>query len=492
MTHDPTIEQGEAIDLFYAGNHLVVEAGAGTGKTSTLVMMAEQAPFRHGQYIAFNKAIVQEADRKLPASCRANTAHSLAFQAVGRRYAGRLQSSRQPAARVARALGIDRVKIQVGDQPGYLAAGYLAGLVNRAIAAFCNSADQVPSVAHVPYIEGIDLPDDQGRRTFANNNAVARMLAPALIKAWDDLCQPSGALRYTHDCYLKQWQLGDPRITADYLLFDEAQDASPVMLDIVRQQADHGVQLVYVGDTQQQIYAWRGAVNALASLDHAEKVWLTQSFRFGPAIADVANMCLGHLNAELVIRGLDSIRSTVEAWENPRAVLCRTNAEAFGRFVTELQIGRHPYLVGEGKQVAQFARAVIDLKQKGFTSHPELACFASWAEVMNYVDSDPQGSELVPMVKLVDRFGAEEIVRVLTNPRPERDCDSVVSTAHQSKGREWPTVALAGDFPEATLDRPLTDEDWRLLYVSVTRAQHVLDIEAVDAISPARPSRTSA
>jgi len=35
------------------------------------------------------------------------------------------------------------------------------------------------------------------------------------------------------------WELDAPRVAADYLMFDEAQDASPVMLSIVQQQAQH-------------------------------------------------------------------------------------------------------------------------------------------------------------------------------------------------------------------------------------------------------------
>ena len=47
-------------------------------------------------------------------------------------------------------------------------------------------------------------------------------------------------------------------------------------------------QVIYVGDAHQQIYAWRGAVNAMQQLPMPESR-LTTSFRFGEEIADVAN-----------------------------------------------------------------------------------------------------------------------------------------------------------------------------------------------------------
>merc|ERR1719402_1038079 len=50
-----------------------------------------------------------------------------------------------------------------------------------------------------------------------------------------------------------------------------------------------------VGDPNQQIYTFRGAVNALESVAPTHTYFLTQSFRFGPEIAYVANCCLEHL-----------------------------------------------------------------------------------------------------------------------------------------------------------------------------------------------------
>lgn len=48
MSFAPTPEQLEAIRLFSTGASLAIEAGAGTGKTSTLKLMAESAPTRRG------------------------------------------------------------------------------------------------------------------------------------------------------------------------------------------------------------------------------------------------------------------------------------------------------------------------------------------------------------------------------------------------------------------------------------------------------------
>lgn len=492
-TFQTTPEQDEAVGLFLSGEHVVIKAGAGTGKTTTLRVLSQQARGRRGQYMAFNRAIVDEAARKMPAWVSCKTAHGLAMGAVGRQFAHRLRSRRLPSAQVAKLLGISQpVKVTIGQQSKMLAPGYLAGLVMRSIAVFCNSDDPSPTRRHIPYIEGIDMPAVDGRRTYANNDAVAAAIEPALAKAWADLTSVNGELRYTHDCYLKLWQLSDPVINADFVLFDEAQDASPVMASIVAQQADRA-QLVYVGDSEQAIYGWRGAVDALGQIQGAQTSFLTRSFRFGPAVADVANGILERIpGAEMRLVGHDPIDSqVVEYAADPDAVLCRGNAETMSRYLGALKEGLRPYLVGEGRELVSFAKAVTQLQVEGWTPHPELSIFTTWGQVQDYVDQDPQGSELALLVRLVDEYGADTIVEALEHQAPEDRCDFTISTAHKAKGREWDTVTLAGDFPEPDEDDEVSAEELRLLYVAVTRARQVLDIGGVGSLADYLPEPTS-
>src|SRR5690349_7433369 len=115
-TYDPTPEQDEALALFATGESLVIEAGAGTGKTSTLRLLSESAPERQGIYLAFNHSIVDEAKRKMPANVSAFTAHSVAFRAVGKPHAHRLNSNRMRSSDVARMLRLDPIYVMFGTE----------------------------------------------------------------------------------------------------------------------------------------------------------------------------------------------------------------------------------------------------------------------------------------------------------------------------------------------------------------------------------------
>lgn len=472
----PTDEQQAAIDLFVTGENLAIEAGAGTGKTSTLVLMAEEVSDR-GQYIAYNTAIVKDSARRFPAEVQANTAHSLAFRAVGKRFAHRLNGPRMFGDQIARALGIDRIALEVDGSRVVLSENRLGSYVMGAVRRFCNSADPEPTERHAPYIEGIDLPAG-GFRTFENNRRVAREMLPYVRAAWHDLQRPDGRLRYEHGHYLKYWQLNDPKIHADYILFDEAQDANPVIAAIVGAQTH--AQLVWVGDSQQQIYSFTGAINALANVPADHRTFLTQSFRFGPAVAEVANEYLEMLAAPIRLRGLDSIDSRVEELAEPRAVLARTNAGAVMAVLMAQRDGRKCHLVGGAKDILGFTKAAQMLQAGQRTDHPDLFAFSSWGQVQEYVINDSEGADLRMRVKLIDDFGCDTILAALDESVPENRADLVASTAHKAKGREWDTVQIARDF---SVDGAVSDEELRLRYVACTRAKLVLDREGL--LSPA-------
>lgn len=464
-----TDEQLRAIELFKTGESLAIEAGAGTGKTSTLIELARAAGRgRNGQYVAFNKALVVEASEKFPMNVETNTAHSLAFRAYGRQFQHRLNSSaRMPGWQLAQRLGVSSMEVMTFDgKPKTLSAGYMASLVNRTVTKFCQSADESIEVRHTPFVEGLD--DESTMRVRWS------LVAPAHV-LWADLQKLEGWAPYKHEHYLKGWQLRDPRIKADFVLFDESQDANPVIAAIIAAQAGHA-QLVYVGDSQQEIYSWTGAINALAKVQVANRTYLTQSFRFGQVIADRANQVLNALDAPLRLTGNPAIESRLERLDSPKTILVRTNATGLGLLLGFQREGVKAHFIGGTAELVAFARGAAELMETGRTIHPDLVLFDSWNAVCEYV-KDEDGSDLRLNVKLVNDFGTEKIIGAIDQMPQEGRAEIVISTAHRSKGREWKSVKLANDFPQAADSDPA---DLRLLYVAITRAKEALDVTALD------------
>ncbi|MER6452148.1 UvrD-helicase domain-containing protein [Streptomyces sp900105245] len=478
--HTPTDEQVHAIDTFRDGHHLVLQAGAGTGKTSTLGMLAASTA-RRGRYLAFNKDIANDAASRFPRSVLCKTAHATAYAAVGYRFARRLNSPRRPAWRIGQALGI-RSPVRIGVHE--ISPKVQSQTVLSAVARFCQSADRLPAPHHVPMLRRLGAPDERAQ--------LAEAVMPFVEKAWKDLQNPEdGAVRFDHDHYLKLWALTEPKIEADFLLLDEAQDTNPVLEQVFAAQRGHA-QLVMVGDSAQAIYGWRGARDVMTGFD-ATHLTLTRSFRFGPLLAEQANQWLALTDAPIRLTGTDTIPTKVGLVTSPDAVLCRTNIGAMTEVMRQLGSGRRVALSRGGQTLSTLALAARDLKEGRRTGHPELVLFASWGELQDYAEHDPAGRDLQPFVELVDTHGPEAIIAAVDALIDETKAEVTVSTAHKAKGREWPKVRIADDFPPPPdsnqqddsgrpIPEPVSDTDARLAYVAVTRARRHLDLGGLEWI----------
>ncbi|UWM52098.1 UvrD-helicase domain-containing protein [Streptomyces carpaticus] len=493
---DPTPEQAEAIATYGDGLDMVMQAGAGCGKSSTLKLIAKSDPRRRMLYVAYNRSIAADAARSMPGNVVAKTGHGLAFNP---RHLPRLKQPRQTAHAAAEALGVKRILGILGTAPAIptdrgATLAMLPRIIMRValetVTRWCYSADREIRARHVPEYRGLTSP-------VAREQLLALVL-PVALAAWADLTDPAGVLRMQHDHYLKMWALSGPTLAADTVLLDEAQDTNDVLSHALMGQ-EHA-QRIAVGDSAQQIYAWRGARDALGRFRDglgAPELTLSQSFRFGPAIADTANVWLALIDAPLRLRGWDGAESTVGSVEDPDAVLCRTNAGAIAVVLDALAAGRRVALVGGGDDAKRLAWAAEALMQGRQTDHPELMAFTSWSQVREYAE-DEDGS-LRTLVRLIDAHGPQSIAAAADQLAPEETADLVVSTVHKAKGREWDTVTIHGDFLPPKPDRigrtVLPREEGRLAYVAVTRARRRLDDHAlawVHSLTESAPAEEAA
>ncbi len=129
------------------------------------------------------------------------------------------------------------------------------------------------------------------------------------------------------------------------------------MLGILLKQ--RSTQVIYVGDAHQQIYAWRGAVNAMQQLPLPESR-LTTSFRFGESIADIANHLLYGLNETIPLLGNPELNSKVVNKPHTKqrdAILCRTNARAMELLLSGLVHGDKVSLQADHNKLNRFVDA---------------------------------------------------------------------------------------------------------------------------------------
>ena len=464
----PSLEQDAIVAARRAdpAGSLRVLAFAGTGKTTALQLLAEADP-TPGLYLAYNKGAQLAARARFPAHVACRTVHSLAFRAM-RMVEQQHRLERRLAGRdVAELLAIPALD---GLRPSFW--GYCVIATVRSFTHDGTARGIGPE--HLP-------PLPRGADRAGPVLAWARQV-------WALMRDPAGAVPLEHDAYLKMWHLEGARLPdqAEVLYVDEAQDADPVTLAILRAQRRP---TVWVGDPWQSIYRFRGSVNAMRAIDAPQRP-LTRSWRFGEELARVARGILAHTSEPpaFALRGDPGIATVLGPVRPPCAVLCRTNA---GLFEAAVRGRDRVHMVGGVEPLARLVLGGWRLRLgEPVPEVPSLARFRGWDELVEEAE-EARDPELRFLVQVVGHHGralpalvADLRRRAVAHPGM---AERVLSTAHKAKGLEWARVRLGADFPGLdelhAADRDgvpqLTpeerDQELHLLYVAATRAMRQLE-----------------
>ncbi|WP_347956168.1 exonuclease domain-containing protein [Gordonia aichiensis] len=484
--HTPTKEQEYATELYLGGGDLKMTAVAGSGKSATLLAFArldeDRKPSRRIFNLTFTRAVAEEARTKFPHNTMSTNVHSLARKAMVDTAYGpllaKLGSELPPWSTTAEAILPRKVVVDLTGGPKLFSAYSVGRYALQAVNMFCRTLDARIGIEHMPDIPGVD-------RGSVAEQQLAEAALPAARRAWKHLLDPNSfAVGFQHDHYLKLYVDSRPTIgrPEDVLMFDEAQDANPIVQSLVAGQGH--LQRVYVGDSAQSIYAFTGAVDALRSMRADHTATLSQSFRFGDRIAEAANVFMDLLDNPVKVRGNPAVDDVVD-WtvRDVTAVLSRTNGGALAEVIAAQKTGRKAALVGDTKGALEFCDAARKLKTGQSPDGVKYAAFDRWSQLLEYVENQPDASDLATQTKLVEDHGVDTVEAALKSLVHPRRADTVVTTVHKAKGLEFDRVLIADDFylnddPDGSPMAPTPEEraeEQRLAYVAVTRAKSMLN-----------------
>jgi len=452
-----------------------IVAFAGTGKTTTLVKMAESNPHLKFLLIVYNKSVRIHAESQFPANVVCKTVHQMAWAKCGFMFNQKMTSNLK-----AKDILDSHLLTERGD--GESSLFRRSGQVLAALNNFLNSSDLEVDLDHVPTTWTIGRNDAE----LTLSNVDRQVILEDTRSIWRVMIDKDDkTIRMPHDGYLKLWQLRNPslqRVTNhDVLLLDEGQDMNPTMLDIFMNQS---VTRVIVGDPNQQIYMFRGAVNALGLVSPTHTYFLTQSFRFGPEIGFVANICLTNLKKEdtrTLVGGMkrDSYRGTNSSDnKNQVAFIGRSNLgifEKLNKLIFDEKLGKKIGLVGgvDSYNLDDY----LDIfylynnqkeKMKKYKNFKSYASFAAFAKNVGDV-------ELLSKISIIEKFKFKTpdiIAKIKTVCVSDlKHADIALSTIHKAKGLEFDTVVLLNDFNDQISVDKWPEDEKNLLYVAITRAK---------------------
>lgn len=466
----------QQIEVSNITSDAVINSVAGSGKTTALIELCKNNRDKNILYIAYNRTVREHAVLKMReaglSNVRVETAHSLAYSYIVRGNWYRV-SQNFNVKEVYDALNLSGKDMEFSD----------AKIIKELFDTFCNITD----AEYIKYLKE----NYKKYISFVNQ----------LYWAMD-----SGKIPISHDFYLKKFQMSNPKLEYDFILFDEGQDASPVMLDIVEKQ---DCTKVVVGDSSQQIYSWRHAVDSLQSLDY-KKYYLDKSFRFGKNIAEVANEILNYRDKALKLGNKEFKSVRVIGTDVPNnsggsyAKLSRSNIRLLREAIEIVyESNKTIYIQGDINSYlySQDGVSLYDVLNLYLDKHENIRNYIvksmkSISELKEYCE-DTGDRQVRTMVILVEEFGAR-LFRMIKDLRnrivtDEEESDVILSTVHKAKGLEYDIVELLSedfiteseirteleskdDTSEKNL--PALIEEINILYVAVTRAKKKLIIPA--------------
>lgn len=511
----PTPEQQAIIDATMRGENVSVKAFAGTGKTSTQILIAEAMkaarPGGYLTYFAYNRSMADEAKTRFPGNTSVSTAHAMASRSkingksVRDTYADRVVTGSR--MRDLRNRIADDLKSEVDAVRGYFPGEFTAvTAILQTLQNFLQSDARSVLPKHASMEHALYVKDMQSVAAAHKFNEAA---SGAAQQVWNRMMTDK-TFPVTHDVYLKAWEMDGHFAGRGLVLFDEAQDANPVMISVLRKLHEAGSQIVLVGDPHQAIYGWRGAVDAMKAFPEFTQLSLTESWRFGQNIADKAQLFLNAAGETQILKGRNPNKgifldvppgSQSAGGTSPDAVLCRTNVGVILDTLEAIKNGQRPYIVGgsgskEGgaQDAANLLEAMGGLHDgdRQRRRHPEIALFENWDDIVEFSETN-EGKQLKGFVKFTmeqKQHGTfDQCVTALredTAKTPDK-ADVTLCTMHKAKGLEWGNVRVGGDLEKVDvvnahryndgqdLAFSLSQENYKLLYVAWTRGKESFD-----------------
>lgn len=469
----PTYEQQAIIEAAkHSADNLLIQAYAGTGKTSTMVMVAKALSSTPTLALAFNKRISDEMSQRFSGNVESRTLNALGHRVWMKATGKRLVVDGAKARNI--------LKERIGELPlrrrdaAWDAYGELSRLCETARLAGYIPPGLAQSEKSLCQIE--DLFDDRDPPGFAVD-LINECLKRGIKASFD------GRIDFTDQVYMPGL-FGGTFPSYPLVIVDEAQDLSALNHYMLSRLARK--RLVAVGDSRQSIYGFRGAVTSgmriLAERFDMRELPLSITFRCPRAVVALAQahalaLTAAEGNPEGVVEYLDNWDAS--SVPDGTAILCRNNAPLM-RAALHLLANGHPVRV-HGKDIGPgLVKQLKGLGPEGTKQHEVFALIDRWeakrlAEVKE--GAKPGIADRAACLRVFANHGKSLAAAVAYAEALFRQEGTIhFLTGHKSKGLEWDTVYhldphLCGQFARSDEER---EQDRNLHYVITTRAKRRL------------------
>lgn len=474
--------------------HLVVEAVAGSGKTTTLIKCLDFIPNNSKVLLAaFNTDIVNELKKKtidMP-NVEVKTLHGLGLQFIKRNVP----------------------EVAAIPEP----FKYEAYIKNNIKELSSINTYKLKGREYFRYIENIKKYVDFGRfylcqsekdLDFIESRYGIETIADEKEIAIDVMEWGKNSLEtidYTDMVWLPNVLFLKPLgLLYDFIFIDECQDINKAERELVLKCFKMGTRMISVGDRNQMLYEFSGAdsdsFNILSSMPNTINLPLSISYRCPKNVVEFANRIVKEIRPkENAIDG-EIIRNVpLEVVKDGDMILCRNNAPLVQIYNEFLKLGKKCHI--RGKEVGRNLKSIVkstrkdvlnaDCMEDGVFVRLYDDLFTSRNKLMEKFNIDAETAMNSPQIQnKIDLINAleilsqgintvDEIIAKIDDIFPKRDKKSGISlsTIHKAKGLEADNVYIACEslMPSKSAKKEWEiKQEYNLMYVAYTRAKNKL------------------
>lgn len=255
----PSVYQSAIYDFHKSGSgHGMVDAVAGSGKTTTLVECANQLNFRDiygSAFCAFNKHIATELGSRLPSGMTVRTIHAYGLQSLRNRY--------QPE----HSEWVDGNKYKKLARLYWKQRGLDPWRDQNLVTSLCDVLRMSmltltpltgPDAVEI-LCDAYDITLSQGMTYGMLQDAALTLMEWGIHGTEDGQYRGAAETIDFNDMIFLPVHLGLPMTQYERLYVDEAQDLSACQRELLFKMARPDARMLFVGDPYQSIYAFAGA-----------------------------------------------------------------------------------------------------------------------------------------------------------------------------------------------------------------------------------------
>lgn len=446
---------------------LLVNAKAGSGKTTTMV---EAMKYLHSDdricALAFNKAIANTLQQRVPSYVEARTFNSLGYGAVMQKF--------KPQMNFKKNFILLKQAVPQNYHDDYLS--------------------ELTQVMRHGKAWGVGIFEPNGPEVwnqllalgeFDIDSKIIPRAADWLSKAYEKGLRETKSIDFDDQILFPlYYELSGKRY--DVIFVDEAQDLSPLQHEFLKRFLNPSGRIIAVGDPYQAIYAFRGAdthsMQKLGNEFQMDELPLSISYRCSQAVIREAQSIVPDIEAhESAPEGLvDEVPlPEISTFTNEDMVLCRNNAPLVSLGLRFLSANQPVHVRGEfGRQIMHFIEKFKTDDIKLLEKRLEV-----WYDTEKNMAEQEEKYRKVQSIE--EKYSA--IKAVLEHSKPastsellnvfRRLFDSTIGTTlssiHRAKGEEAKRVWLLqpGLIPSRYAKTPdQKQQEMNLKYVAITRA----------------------